>query len=172
MARWKLIEPHYINCIGKDQAEWEHKETDRNTGRQARLVYKVPRLLDPKDQADFNYREDGIIIVCWEGKGKPRDIVFDGPPTPGMEPLDEEAEAITERYRPEWHDPINEFSAISHSDRLLMNLQEQVAEMKSNGHQTVASPTTEMVSRSEFEELQAKYAELQAQLTEKSARRV
>jgi|SRR5215831_1151632 len=172
MARWKLIEAHYLNATGKDQSEWESKETDRTSGRTARIVYKVPRLLDPKDQADFNYREDGIIVVCHEGKGKPRDIVFEGDPTPGMEPMDDEAMAITEALRPSWHDPINEFSAMSRDERMMLNLQEQIADIKQNG---IAGPKIVQaggVSREEFEALQAKYAELQAQLAEKPTRRV
>jgi hypothetical protein len=169
MARWRLTEPHYLNAVGSDQAEWEHKETNRTTGRQARLVYKVPRYLDPKDPADHN--QNGDIIVCHVGKGQPRDIVFDGPPTPSMEPLDDEATAITEAERPSWHDPINEFSAVSFQDRLLMNMQEQMARIqaKQDAEPTLVPAGT--VSRKEFDELQAKYAELMAQ-NAKPARRL
>jgi hypothetical protein len=160
MARWKLIEPHYLNAIHKDQVEWERKETDQITGRQARIVYKVPRYLDPKDPADFTSKDEGII-VCHEGKGQPRDIVFEGPPTPSMEPLDDEAQAISDAERPGWHDPINEFSGISFGDRLIMNMQEQIAEIKANQAPTIAPASG--VSREEFDALQAKLAEVMNQ---------
>ena len=62
MARWRLQGPHYL--MTDPPAEWESKETDRNTGRQARKVYKVGRYLDPKDPSDCNYPELGEIIVC------------------------------------------------------------------------------------------------------------
>src|SRR5262245_51556416 len=130
MARWKLTsEAHYLNVV-KD-CEWESKETNRETGRQAVTRYKVPRLLDPKDPVDFNYKDDGII-VCHPGKGLPRDIEFEGPPTPTMEPLDDEARAISDAERPNWHDPINEFSAISYSDRLVINMQKQIDAILAN----------------------------------------
>ena len=99
MARWKLIEAHYLNVPG---TTWEAKEVDRSTGRQVKKVFNVPLYLDPKDEADWNYRreqdpdlQDGGIIVCLAGKGRPRDIVFEGDPTPCMIPLDDEG-------RPTW----------------------------------------------------------------------
>lgn len=102
MARWRLRIPHYLNVL--PETEWEQKETDLLTGKQARKVYKVPMYLDPKDPTDCNY--PGEIIVCHDGKGQPRDKVFVGPPTPDMEPLDAEAEAISAAEAPNWVDPI------------------------------------------------------------------
>lgn len=112
MARWKLTEAHYLNVPG---TQWEHKETDRSTGKQARKVFDVPLYLDPEQPADCNYFDDGVgeIIVCYEGKGQPRDIVFEGPPTKAMTPLDAEAEAITAPWREKWlgSDPIESLPA-------------------------------------------------------------
>lgn len=102
MARWRLTAAHYLNVPG---TEYEYKETDRNTGKQARKVFLVPALLNPDDPSDCNY--PGEIIVCVEGKGQGRDIVFTGPPTPDMEPLDDEAEAISASHRPAWQHPID-----------------------------------------------------------------
>jgi hypothetical protein len=169
MARWKLIEPHYLNAIGGDQAEWEHKETNSTTGRQARVVYKVPRYLDPKDPADHNH--NGDIVVCHVGKGQPRDIIFEGPPTPAMEPIDDEATAISDAERPNWHDPINEFSAISFQDRLMMNMQEQIARIqaKQDGAPTLVPAGS--VSREEFVALQTKLAELMEQNAQLQSKR-
>lgn len=104
MARWKLMNPHYLNVI--PGAEWESKETDVETGRQARKVYKVPMYLDPKDPKDCNY--PGEVIVCHEGKGQSKDIEFVGLPTPDMEPLDDEAREITAAHSHKWLRPFDE----------------------------------------------------------------
>ncbi len=102
MARWQLTEPHYLNTLG---SKWEFETKDRATGRSIRKQFPVPTLLDPNIEGDWNYRDavgnnmvDGSIIVCWEGKGEPRDIVFEGPPTPGMLPLDDEAKEISSKF--------------------------------------------------------------------------
>jgi hypothetical protein len=105
MARWKLTEPHYLNS---PDCYWEQTETDRESGKQKRKKYMVPIHLNPNDPSDWNYKSgqqhisqggnaftDGDIIVCHEGKGEPRDIVFTGDPTPGMEPIDDEAKKIS-----------------------------------------------------------------------------
>ena len=153
MARWKLTEPHYLNVL---HDEWESKETNQETGRQAIKRYKVPRYLNPESSADFNYKDEGII-VCWPGKGQPKDIEFEGPPTPSMEALDDEAKAISDKERPNWRDPINEFSAQSHEERMLRALQDQMAEIRSE-----KSPAGS-VSRKDFEALQEKVAALMEQ---------
>lgn len=99
MARWKLTEPHYLNVPG---TEWEQVITDRVTQRPIRKKYIVPLHLDPRIESDWTHRDergmDGEIIVCWEGKGLPRDITFAGSPTPGMLPLDDEARAESAKY--------------------------------------------------------------------------
>lgn len=103
MARWKLTEPHYLNVPG---TKWEQTLTDRVTGRPKRLSYPVPLYLHPDVESDWNYQEnrnvEGEIIVCHEGKGLPKDIVFAGEPTPGMLPLDEEATAISGKFADKW----------------------------------------------------------------------
>lgn len=100
MARWKLTDKHYLNVEG---TEWEYKET-LDSGKQARKVFSVPTYLDPDSRSDWT--EDGMIIVC-DGKGRqPRDLIFSGPPTPDMLPLDEEAEAISAQYQHNWIPPI------------------------------------------------------------------
>src|SRR5262245_52055330 len=107
MARWRLTQPQYPAVAG---TEWEYKKSDRETGRQTRKVYEVPLYLDPKDAADWNYRSDESIIVT--NKFDPafrRDIVFVGPPTPDMEPIDDEAKAISQKYIDSgaWQHPID-----------------------------------------------------------------
>src|SRR5881392_1048059 len=96
MARWRLKDKHYLSVPG---IEWEYQETDRETGRRARKIFTVPLYLDPEIQADWNYPEEGAIIVSTKfDPAHRRDIVFTGPPTPDMEPVDDEAEAITQEY--------------------------------------------------------------------------
>jgi len=100
MARWKLTEPHYLSVPTE---RWEHTTTDSRTGKPVRKMYRVPKHLDPRLEDDWTHRPennnmDGEIIVCWEGKGLPRDIIFEGNPTPGMLPLDDEAEEISGQF--------------------------------------------------------------------------
>lgn len=137
MARWKLIEGHYLNS---PNVFWEQMETDRETGRQRRKQYPVPIHLDPNCPADWTHKpngghvsmggqslDEGMIIVCWEGKGERKDIVFIGDPTPGMEPFDEEAEQISAALKPTWHDPISEFDlGISASEKMVFDSHQQM----------------------------------------------
>ncbi len=105
MARWKLMNPHYLNV---ENEEWEYQEVDRTSGRPIRKKFAVPRLLDPKDPSCWTVRwgrqddEQGEIIVCWQGKGEDKDIVFFGDPTPDMTPVDDEAEAISASFAEHW----------------------------------------------------------------------
>lgn len=112
MARWRLMTPHYLNILDPDTGEateWVYAETDRTSGKARRKVYHVPQLLDPKDTSLHNFGED--IVVCQEGKGEPRDIIFFGEPTPDMEPMDEEAQAISDSLRSKWIHPVDTLPA-------------------------------------------------------------
>jgi hypothetical protein len=113
MARWLLRESHYLNSPG---VYWEQQQTDRESGRQKRVQYPVPIHLNPNDPSDWNYKSgqahvsqggkeftDGAIIVCHEGKGEAKDIVFIGDPTPGMEPIDDEAKEISAKFATTWN---------------------------------------------------------------------
>lgn len=103
MARWRLIQKHYLNVPG---TEWEYRETNAETGKQVRKIFPVPAYLDPDDRSDWNYRDEGIIVVCDGNGAKPKDIIFVGSPTPDMVPLDDEAEAISAQYADVWKHPI------------------------------------------------------------------
>jgi len=142
MARWLLTEPPYLNVPG---TRWEYKETDRTSGKQKSMTLPVPAFLDPRDEADWNYSqksgpfqaEQGFtvlesfgIVVCYEGKGQGRDIIFVGPPTPGMLPLDTEAKKISDKESPKWIHPIEGLPG-TFSDNLLESLQMQVAAVAS-----------------------------------------
>jgi hypothetical protein len=102
---------HYLNVpVLPDgtRVEWEHKETAQHTGRSVRKLYQVPILLNPNDPADCNYPGELVVTHEVEGARIPRqDYIFTGDPTPEMEPLNEEAEAITARLRQKWDHPID-----------------------------------------------------------------
>lgn len=104
MARWKLTEAHYLKVPG---TQWEYNSIDRRTGRPKREIFSVPLQLDPKSIDDLTKHgqpdpsfpsrdvEDYIIVVTDAPGVNQRDVVFEGKPTPGMLPLDDEAKAIT-----------------------------------------------------------------------------
>lgn len=158
MARWRLTGKHYLPVPG---TEYEYKETNEDTGRQARKVFPVPLFLDPESPKDWNYREDKEIIVAHaDGAHRPRDIIFTGPPTVEMEPLDEEAEAITEQMRLGWSKQFQEESSESASDRIVRELADALTQ--SYAPAKPSSPVAEQSA--DFLALQAQVAELTALL--------
>jgi hypothetical protein len=151
MARWKLLEAHYLSV---PENYWEQTETDRDTGKQKRKKYPVPTHLDPKDpgvwthksgerditqggnaftdgeivvrwEEGYTYtREDGKVFTCKVGPDKTQrghlDLVFVGPPTPGMEPLDDEAKAISAAF--DWVNIANDkYFGMSYAERLIFD---------------------------------------------------
>lgn len=107
MARWRVTAKHYINAkqFGEDTT-WVREETNRDTGRAFRRTFSVPLYIDPDDPICIN-KNVGFCVVAKEGTELLGDIVFDGPPTPDMEPLDDEAREITSKESAKWKDPIN-----------------------------------------------------------------
>lgn len=103
MARWKLMKAHYIRVGDPSDTQWEYVETT-HTGKKGRHIFDVPRYLDPDAPGDKNDGDD--VVVCLPGKGERKDYVWPGPPTPDMEPLDEEAEKITAEMKQQWLHPI------------------------------------------------------------------
>lgn len=126
MARWRLTEPHYLNVEG---IEWERVETHQESGKQIRIRHKVPLYLDLKDAGIVaEYGQNGQLIVS-DGKGsQPRDIIFSGPPTPAMEPLDDEAEAITAAAKSGWSHPIESLPGQGFGENLLEQLSKTLAD--------------------------------------------
>lgn len=105
MARWRLLEPHYLNVPG---TKWEYQETDRTTGRQVRKSFDVPTHYHPDIEADWTERDGlgmGFVAVSDGHNSKPSDVIFKGEPTPGMLPLDDEAKEISARYQEKWTTP-------------------------------------------------------------------
>jgi len=103
MARWRLTASHYL--LTDPPTKWEQVEVDRETGQQARKEYVVPRLLDVSNPRDHN-SPDGIIVANKFDPANRRDVVFLGNPGPDMDPLDAEAEAISESLKHKWIHPI------------------------------------------------------------------
>ena len=91
MARFRLTAPHYIRLA--DTVYWESKEQDNLTNRMARKQYEVPAYLNSEDPSSCNYPGE-IIVSTKANPAFPRDLVFIGPPTRDMEPLDDEAKKM------------------------------------------------------------------------------
>jgi|SRR5262245_19686833 len=180
MARWKLRQPHYLQVPG---TEWEYKESDPQTQRQVRRVFEVPLYLDPRERADQNYPQDDAIIVTDKfDRAHPRDIIFKGPPTPDMEPVDDEAEAITQDYvsRGVWKHPIDALD-MNYSQSMLSEFERMLALKMTEIVKPMPNLSLGGVSADQFERLQQQVAmlmeqnaKLQAEILEKPkvARRV
>lgn len=144
MARWKLAAPHYLMLAEPEQ--WEHRETDRNTGRPKIFKFNVPTLLDPTDHTRWTQRfsqgdgvvtfGDGMIVVCQPGKGQAGDIEFMGDPTPDMVPMDDEAKALSAKFADKWKHPIDSLPG-SYADQVMLDLQAEVNKLRAT--QTQAS---------------------------------
>jgi hypothetical protein len=170
MARWKLLNAHYLNT--RDPTEWEYQETDRTSGRPVRKKFIVPRLLDPREPSDWNHswghgdQRDGDVIVCLPGKGDPKDIEFLGDPTPDMLPLDDEAKSISASFAEHWRFKA-EGQDTSYSQSLVDKFQSQMAEHE-------AKPSTVQVQGLDalIAAMATQSAAIQALLTSPAPRRI
>lgn len=165
MARWRCDEPHYIRACPIDLLDegvtWEYKETDRVTGRERRKRFPVPY-----------YCERGSV-VCRPGSEKDvSDLIYEGPPTHAMTPLDKEAEQITDELRPTWRNAMIDAGQEFSNASMLESLAKQLAQaMNANGPLPQASPQTAAgVGRDEFAELQKQVAALMARNAELEAK--
>lgn len=169
MARWKLTEKHYLNVDG---IEWEQTEQHIETGEQVRHRHHVPLYLDPDDAGILRrWGQGGALIVSNGGDHQPRDIIFSGPPTPAMEPLDDEAEEQTAQARPGWQHPIETLPGQGFNDNLLQQLSKTLADALNRAPVAPVSG----VDPAEFARLQEQVAALMernAQLESTSHRRV
>lgn len=105
MARWRLNEPHYLKVKG---VTWEYQETDRATMRQVRKSFPVPQHFHPDIEVDWtevNGKGMGMVVVSDGHNAHSTDVIFEGDPTPGMLPLDDEAREISARYKDKWKMP-------------------------------------------------------------------
>lgn len=170
MARWRLLVAHYL--MTDPPAEVEFKEVDRNTGRQARKVYKVPRFLDPKDPSDHNYPSEGEIVVCDGNNAQGRDIIFLGDPTPDMEPIDAEAKKISKAFidSGKW---TRKEEGLDFGESLIKNFMAKMEQI-SLGPVSASGidPKAFADLQSQVKSLIDQNAKLQSQLADKPARRV
>jgi hypothetical protein len=172
MARWRLTQPHYLNVPG---TEYRYEETDRETGEAARSVFAVPRFLHPENPRDCRSPEG--CVVAYKGSHARGDWVFEGKPTPDMEPLDDEARKISEGFAAEWKHPIDSMeSQGGFAEALLQKLSKQLDAAFAGAKGNAVSVGG--VSAEEFAKLQeqvgalmAKNAELEAANKPKAASR-
>jgi hypothetical protein len=135
-----------------EAVEWEYKETDRVSGRERRKRYGVQMYCEPE------------TIVSRGESAQAGDFVYEGPPTPSMEPLDAEARAITNEHKASWNHPIESLPGQGFSASLLGALEAQVQEAIRNPK---APPLgVGGVSKEEFELLKEQLAELMAKNAE------
>lgn len=163
MARWQLLEAHYIFAQQSgEKTEWEYRETDRITGRERRKRFEVP-LYCPVNS-----------IVCRPGSERPDDngtagpITYEGPPTPAMLALDDEAKAESAKHSKEWVHPIDSLEGNFSSKDLLSSLQKQFEAAASRT--PAPAIVAEGVSKAEFEELKVQMAALMARNAELEAK--
>jgi len=163
--RWRLITAHYLNIpVHPDgtRTEWEHKETNRDNGRSVRKLYTVPLLLNPQDPTDHNH--PGEIVVAHDVEGalhNRRDYIFEGEPTPDMEPLNDEAQAISDSLQDKWIHPVETLSSeMSQAEQTFMeNMMKAFSQV---GQPQLPNAS---VPREEYDELKERLAKLEALLT-------
>ena len=164
MARWRLLNPHYLNVPG---TEWEYVEISRATGKQARVRFPVGLFLNPQDPADHNY--PGEIIVADKKSSYKNDIIFVGNPTPDMEPVDEEAEKISGEWRPKWIKPMSEEALPGYGDysqSLFSKFEKELTNAIKSAGGVPKGAENVSVKASEFDELKRQVAELARQNAE------
>ena len=179
MARWRLRDAHYLAVPG---IEWEYKESDRETGRQARKVYEVPLYLNPTWVQDWN-DPDGIVVSNRYDPAHRRDYVFVGSPTPDMEPLDEEATKISQGFidAGAWVHPIDSLN-MTYSESRLSDFEREIAQLwatqMAKSDKPLPNVSLQGVDPKKFEALNEQVkalmeqnAKMQAQLLEPGFRR-
>lgn len=156
--RWELNEPHYL--FGTN-AKYMKEEINMDSKKLARHFYDVPE-----------YHDSGTIVY----QGRPllgTDIPFTGEPTPAMTPLDDEAQALSDKLRPKWISPIDNaaLKAELAPETLLM----MQAFAKEIGVQIAAGQNTPVpegsISRAEFAEMQKQLSALQTEKAQQEAKR-
>lgn len=162
MARWQLTEAHYLNT--KD-TKWEFETKSRTTGRSERKQFIVPTHLDPNIESDWNYRDnigtnmvDGRIVVCWPGKGEPNDIEFEGPPTPGMLPLDDEAKVESAKF--EWKPT----AGLDENSQFNSFAQQTLIKLTEDLRSTAATPAAPIEGMTEFMKSMAAIMKMQTEI--------
>jgi hypothetical protein len=163
VARWKLLQPPYLNVEG---VEWEYQETQNGRGRRQRFA--VPLLLNPKDPDDVAlYGVNGSIVVSDGNGAQEGDIVFRGDPTPDMDPLDDEAREISARFEAKWRFKPDGMEG-GFSASILAGLQEQIDTLSARAPAAPPSADIEAL-KAQNALLVEKLALLEARLDEATA---
>lgn len=167
--QWRLRQPHYLNVPG---TQWEQTEVSRETGKQHRQSYAVPMLLNPNDAADCDRNGEIIVYKMVEGGKPPRGQAheFIGDPTPEMEPMNEEAEAISATFAEKWGKAFDTFQTADGGDfteRLLSGIQRALDKATINNGGIPQAKALPTVSIEEFDALKEQLADLQSKLAGK-----
>lgn len=160
--QWRLLKAHYLNVPG---TFWEQTEISRDSGKQARKNHAVGLLLNPDDAADCDRNGEIIVYHLIDGATPPRGQChqFIGDPTPEMEPINDEASAISASLKGKWDKAFDTFQTANDGDfseKLLNGLQKALDKASQSG----GLPPTEVVPLSEFNELKAQLAAIQKQI--------
>lgn len=168
--RWRLTNPHYLKVFelpDGTRCEWEHKETARETGRTVRKLFAVPILLNPADQADCNYPGECIVTVALDGATVlQRDILFEGSPTPEMEPLNAAAQAMSDSMRHKWDHPIDTLPVNGGMNAAESAFMTQM--MEAFARMAPPPVATTAITQAQYDELKEQVATLAAALAAKS----
>jgi hypothetical protein len=160
--QWRLKSPHYLNVPG---THWEQNETNRSTGKAARTVHSVGLLLNPDDPSDCDRNGEIIVYTAIEGLRAPKfGHQFIGEPTPEMEPINDEAEAISASLQKKWDRPFDTFQTSSEgefSERLLAGIEKALNKASQS---TGDVPGATVVPISEYNALKDQMAQMQEQM--------
>lgn len=162
MARFKLLDKHYINIVGCDWEEKQELQTKvRGRNRLHKNTFVVPMYLDPKDQSDHNY--PGEIIISTEESRRYPDDYITGKGfmcTADMLPLDDEAEAMMEEWKSTYtgEHPIESLRGTM-GEAIFDRLSRQLEALMSPGAATAAP-----VALNQLEALRTENATLKAQI--------
>lgn len=162
MARWKLNSSHYIHIEGEMGAEWEYEERVEGLKRPRRKRYPVPLFLDTTDPENFNAPGGIIVVANKENPLFPADLIYLGPPTPEMEPLDAEAQEISDKESAKWVHPIEALPGQGYNQSMLAGLEKQLGEFLAVTTTGKAAPVSNGPTREEFVAMQKQLADLMA----------
>lgn len=162
---WRLRADHYLNV---PNTFFVQRVADEQTGEQIEHRYPVPRLLQLSDPKACNAGPETILVSTDKAAKliNARMWIFDGEPTPDMEPQNEAAEALSESLRHKWLKPFDELPAIGGTGvNFAAELQTALAAVLSAAQgQSTAVPTTSpdviAVMQKQIEEMSATIAKL------------
>lgn len=160
---WRLTNPHYLNVPG---TTWERVEVSRDSGEQANQIYAVPRLVNPEDPRDCNRDGDCVVYNKIEGAKIPTGKCYEfvGTPTPEMEAMNEEAEAITAVLRHKWDNPIDSIPVNGGMDGPEKVFMEKMMLAFSGA----AQANNQSVPKEQYDELKDRLLKLEKMLEEKA----